>query len=159
MKVSDLLAGALFVLLGLSQVAYGMNLPAMPGQRYGAGLFPIILGLGFALCGLNLAWTGWRERGRTGEALATLAAWVRDPFFAGNVAFVLVLIVLYVLLSNTIGFIPMSIAILTALFVRLKIPLRRSLVIALATTAAIQIGFANLLKVPLPSGILSRVLW
>jgi putative tricarboxylic transport membrane protein len=158
-KVSDLAAGLALAVLGLAFAVYGLSLPPMPGQRYGAGLFPMLLGLCFVLCGLQLAWTGWHERVRTGEALAGLGDWVRDPFRAGNFVLVLVLGAVYVVLSDQVGFIPLSIAILLVMYLRLKVPPLKGAIIALATTAVIQLGFAKLLRVPLPRGILAGVIW
>jgi putative tricarboxylic transport membrane protein len=155
MKVSDLAAGLAFVCFGLALAGYGFSLPPMPGQRYGAGLFPFLLGLCLAGCGLSLAWSGRRG----GVPLVQLAAWSRDRAIVANLALTLALIVVYVLFSDEIGFVPLSIAMLMVLFWRLHVPPRRGLVIALAATLTIQYGFGNLLRVPLPRGLLGAVPW
>ncbi len=159
MKVSDLLAGLACVAFGLALAGYGWSLPPMPGQRYGAGLFPILLGGCFALCGAALARKGWHERRVAATPLAGLDAWARDSRLLGNFVWVLALIFAYVALSEPIGFIPLSIAILTALFWRLEVPIWRGLAIAIVTTALIYVGFARLLRVALPRGLLEGIIW
>jgi len=60
----------------------------------------------------------------------------------------------YILFSEWLGFIPMSMIILSVLLYRLGSSILASLLIAMATTAALQILFAKLLLVPLPAGLL-----
>jgi putative tricarboxylic transport membrane protein len=158
-KASDLLVGLASVAFGLAVLAYGATLPPMPGQRYGAGLFPILLGACFALCGALVARKGWRERREARVPLVALDDWARDRHLVGNLLVVLGLILVYVLLSERIGFIPLSIAILIALFLRLKVPPLRSVVIAAAATAFIYVAFARFLRVPLPRGLLEGIVW
>ena len=159
MKVSDLLLGLASVVFGLAVLGYGVALPPMPGQRYGAGLFPILLGASFALCGALVAHKGWRERRDARVPLVALDDWARDRYLVGNLLVVLGLILVYVLFSERIGFIPLSIAILIALFLRLKVPPVRSVVIALAATAFIYVAFGRFLRVPLPRGLLEGIVW
>jgi putative tricarboxylic transport membrane protein len=159
MKFSDLAIGAVLILLGAGVLAYGLTLPPMFGQRYGAGLFPILLGCCLSGFGTRFAWTGWQERRTQGTPLASLGDWARDSRLVGNMLLVLALIVVYVVLSQRIGFILLSLAILIILFWRLGLPLLRAVVIAAISTLFIQLSFANLLRVPLPRGLLDRVLW
>ncbi len=159
MKISDLAIGLASIAFGLAFLGYGVSLPPMPGQRYGAGLFPILLGAGIALCGALLARKGWGERRDARAPLVALAHWARDRYLLGNLLVVLALIIVYVLCSERIGFIPLSIAILVALFLRLKVPPLRSAVIAAGATAFIYVAFARFLRVPLPRGLLEGIIW
>src|SRR5262245_44742759 len=131
----------------------------MPGQRYGAGLFPILLGASFALCGALVAHKGWRERRDALVPLVALDDWARDRTLVGNLLVVLALILAYVLFSERIGFIPISVAILVALLLRLKVRPVRSVVIAVAATAFIYVAFGRFLRVPLPRGLLEGIVW
>ena len=158
MKFSDLLIGTVLILIGAGVFAYGLSLPPLVGQRYGAGLFPILLGCCFAGFGARFAWVGWRER-REGTPLVLLAGWARDARLVGNMLLVLALIIVYVLLSQRIGFVLLSLACLMILFWRLRVPLLRSALIAVLATAFIQVSFVNVLRVPLPGGLLDRLLW
>lgn len=159
MKFSDLLTGLSLILLGGSVTAYGYTLPPMPGQVYGAGLFPMLIGCCLAGFGAHLARHGFIERRMAAMPLVTIDDWARDRRLVINMALVLLLIVAYVLLSNRIGFIPMSLGILTILFWRLGVGWRRNIVIAALATAFIQVSFSNILRVPLPRGLLERVMW
>jgi putative tricarboxylic transport membrane protein len=159
MKFSDLLIGTVLIIVGAGVLAYGLTLPPMPGQRYGAGLFPMLLGGCFAGFGTRFALIGWRERRARGTAMVSLADWARDTRLVNNILLVLALIVAYVLLSERIGFVLLSLAILMMLFWRLGVAPLRAALIAVLATAFIQISFASGLRVPLPRGLLDRVLW
>ena len=52
--------------------------------------------------------------------MVTLADWARDRRLVGNMLLVLALIVVYVMLSQRIGFVLLSLAILMILFWRLR---------------------------------------
>ncbi len=159
MKFSDFLTGLFLVLLGGSVLAYGYTLPAMLGQNYGSGLFPMLIGGCLAGFGIHLARLGFIERRVAGMPLVTVDDWARDHRLVLNMAIVLLLIVAYVLLAEGIGFIPMSLGILTILFWRLGVEWRRNIVITIVATAFIQLSFSNILRVPLPRGLLERVMW
>src|SRR5687768_17273536 len=96
---------------------YAQNLPPMPGQRYGAGAFPTVIALGLAGFSVLLIGRGWAAR-RAGAQFVELAAWARERRTLGTLALALALIMLYVLASERIGFIPLSLAMLIVLFVR-----------------------------------------
>ena len=99
------------------------------------------------------------ERASSGTPLVIFEAWARDRRLAGNLVWVLALILAYVLLSERIGFIPLSIGILVVLFTRLAVPLGRAVVIAVVTTAVIYVAFGRLLRVALPRGLLEGIIW
>jgi putative tricarboxylic transport membrane protein len=159
MKFSDLLIGVLLVLLGSGVLAYGYTLPAMLGQNYGSGLFPMLIGACLAGFGVHLSRLGFIERRVAGMPLVTVDDWARDHRLVLNMVIVLLLIVAYVLLAERIGFIPMSLGILTVLFWRLGVEWWRNILISIVATAFIQLSFSNILRVPLPRGLLERVMW
>jgi putative tricarboxylic transport membrane protein len=159
MKFADLLTGLFLMLLGGGVVAYGYTLPPMPGQVYGAGLFPMLIGCCLAGFGLHLVRLGIVERRTAGFQLVTVDDWARDRRLLINMGLVLVLIVAYVLLAQRVGFVPMSFGILLVLFWRLGVEWRRNIVVAVLATAFIQISFSSILRVPLPRGLLDRVMW
>jgi putative tricarboxylic transport membrane protein len=100
---------------------------------------------------------GWRRR--AGTPWIALAEWARDRRRLGNFLLAMALILVYVFLSDRIGFIPLSIAILLILFWRQGIAMRTGAVVAVAATLAIQVAFSDWLRVPLPRGILTNYLW
>jgi len=158
MKINDVLIGACLFVLAIYIFVYAQTLPAMHGQPFGAATFPTVIALGLAACSALLAVRAWRGR-RHHPDWVEFADWARVPRTRANFFITLGLILLYVVLSDRVGFIPLSIAILVTMFVRQKIPIVRGLVIAVLVTLAIQYAFGSLLRIPLPRGILTEVLW
>jgi putative tricarboxylic transport membrane protein len=158
MRVSDVISGALFLALAIFIGVYAQTLPPMPGQRYGAGAFPTLIALGLGGFSILMMVQAWRKRA-PGTRWVEWANWARDHRTVVNFLLALVLILVYVFFSERIGFIPLSIAILFILFWRQGVSLRTSAIVAVAATLAIQVAFSDLLRVPLPRGILTNYLW
>ena len=158
MKVSDVISGALFLALAVFIFVYAQTLPPMPGQRYGAGAFPTLIALGLGAFSLLMMVQAWRRR-TAGTRWIEVAEWARDRKTLGNFLLAMALILVYVFLSERVGFIPLSVAILLILFWRQGISLRNGAIVAVAATLAIQVAFSDLLRVPLPRGILTDYLW
>jgi len=157
MRISDVISGALFLALAIFIFVYAQALPPMPGQRYGAGAFPTLIALGLGGFSLLMIVQAWRRR--AGTRWIELADWARDRRNLGNFVLALVLILVYVFFSERIGFIPLSIAILLILFWRQGVSWKSGAIVAVAATLAIQVAFSDLLRVPLPRGILTNYLW
>jgi putative tricarboxylic transport membrane protein len=158
MKFNDAVTGAVLFALAVFIGVYGYRLPAMPGQPYGAGAFPITIALGLGAFSLVLTIQALRA-GEAGTKWVELAPWARSPAQLFNFIATLVLIGAYLLLSDAVGFIPLSIAMLFIMFTLQKVAVARALVIAVCMTLVIHVGFADLLRVPLPRGILTDILW
>jgi putative tricarboxylic transport membrane protein len=161
MKISDLAAGLVLLLFAAVIFAYARTFSVIPGQPYGAGAFPTVVALGLGLFSAILAWRGLQARRSAGpaEKLVGLADWARDGRTLVNFLLLLVLVLVYVFASETVGFIPLSIAILVVLFWRMGVRPLTAVGVAIATSIVIDVAFANLLRVPLPRGILDSVLW
>jgi putative tricarboxylic transport membrane protein len=157
-KFNDAVSGAVFLALAMFIFGYAQTLPPMPGQRYGAAAFPTVVALGLGGFSALLIWRGWNAA-RAGAPLVEFARWVRERRTLGTFVLALALILLYVLFSERIGFIPLSLAMLTVLLATQRVPIFRSVLIAVTATLAIQIAFSDLLRVPLPRGILTDLLW
>ena len=158
MKLNDMLSGAFFLALAAAIFVYAVGLPAMPGQRYGAGTFPVVIAAGLGGFSLLMMYQAWRRRG-AGFRLIEWAPWTRDRRTVSGFFLALALILVYVLLSERIGFIPLSVAILLILFWKQDVPWRRGVAVAVLATLAIQVAFSDLLRVPLPRGLLTDILW
>lgn len=161
MKVSDLVTGLVLLAAAVAIFAYARSFPTIPGQPYGAGAFPTVVALGLGAFSALLAWRGYQARRRGGrrERLVALADWTRTPGTGANFLLALVLVLVYVILSDRIGFVPLSIAILLVLFWRTGVRPATGVVVAVVMSLVIQVAFADFLRVPLPRGILDRVLW
>jgi putative tricarboxylic transport membrane protein len=156
-RANDALSGLVIIVLSLAMIALTLSFPAFPGQKYGPALFPRILGTGLILCGAALIWHGLAAR-HAGEPWWQIAPWVREPRRVGIFLLVIGVLVLYVLFSEAIGFIPLAMIFLVAMFLWLGVKPINAVVIALVATFVINWFFASQLRVPLPRGILLYVL-
>jgi putative tricarboxylic transport membrane protein len=157
MRFNDALSGAIFILLAIALVSTAATYPVLPGQPYGASLFPTVVGAGFAICGLFLVVRGLSAVGRRQPALE-LDVLLRTPRNAVSILLIVGAVLLYILLAEWIGFIPVAFALLTALFLWFGVRLHNALIIAILFTAVTFWFFANMLRVPLPRGWLTGII-
>jgi len=154
MKFHDSVCGAALFALAVFIFAYALTIPPMPGQQYGADVFPRLVAIGLGSFSLMLVWRGWKYSPKD-TPWAAVAPWARDPHTRGNFIIAFVLTIAYVLLDETVGFIPLGIAILMILFVRQGVPWRKGALIAVIMVVITQILFGQMLRVPLPRGVLT----
>jgi putative tricarboxylic transport membrane protein len=160
LKFNDAVIGIFFVLFGGVLFYVTRDFPPMPGQAYGPDLFPRIIGAGMIFAGALLTAKGLRER-REGAAWAAPLEWTRHPRAISNFVLVVAVLVFYVLFSERLGFLVTGFLCLFALLAWLRglNAWASSAVIALASVVVIQIFFGNLLRVPLPWGVLQAYAW
>lgn len=161
MRVNDAVSGAILIVLALLMMNHTRTFPRLHGQEYGPDLFPLLIGAGLVVCGGLLVARGLMERRLSGRAepLVALGPWARDPrrlidfgCFVGG-------IVLYTLLSEPVGFIPLAFGLTVLLMLRFGARAAVALPAAAATTLVIHTMFAKVLLVPLPWGLLLPVAW
>ena len=157
MKVNDAVIGAVLVLFALAMIWQTRTFPAMPGQDYGPALFPVLIGIGLIVSGAILI-AGGIARRRT-EPWFGGAAWLRSPPHLLRFAAIVGGLLVYILVSDWLGFIPTAALLLLGWLVLFRGRPVSSLVIALAVTLAVDYAFTRLLLVPLPLGLLQRVLY
>lgn len=157
MRFNNAVPGVILILFAIAEIVYTTTFPRLFGQDYGPNLFPILIGIGLLVCGAILVVQGIAERGTV--PVADIGGWAQDRGNLLNVALLLGSILLYILVSDAVGFIPLSLLILTTLLVRFGSSLGASLVIATATTFVIHTLFAKVLLVPLPWGIMLPIAW
>jgi putative tricarboxylic transport membrane protein len=155
MKVHDALIGAVLVLFGAIVLWHVQGFPPIPGQKYGAALFPRLVAAGFVLCGLLLVLRG----ARAGGAWLELETWTRSP--RAVVAFLSVPVGLgvYVLLADSLGF--HLIGTLLVLCWTFAFGARPALAVGVAVLApiVIHLAFYKLLRIPLPWGVLEPLVF
>ena len=178
MRFNDALIGMVLVVFAIAEITYSTTFPSLHGQAYGPSLFPTIIGCGLMACGLVLIFRGLQSRRQqphhkpsnaveSNEPVEAgsvarnarwvdLGEWAQNPASRTNMMLVPVLLVVYVLLSDHIGFIPLSVAMLSILLFRLGSSVFASIAVAVVTTVLLQLLFAKVLLVPLPSGLLLR---
>lgn len=157
MRANDAVNGLILILLSAAMFALTSTFPDFPGQPYGPSLFPRVLASLLVICGGLLVWRGVGTR-RGGARWVEMAPWTRDPWRVGSFFLLLVLLLAYILFSETIGFIPVAFVMLIALFLWLGVRVLTATIVAVVATFLIHWFFATLLRVPLPRGLLDRFL-
>lgn len=158
MKVDDRILGALFALLGVVVFWHVQSFPVIPGQKFGAALFPGVISAGLVICGLLLGARGIRQRAAAGPLVA-FDTWARDPLIVVRFLSVPAGLLFYILTSNFLGFhIAASLAMMAWLLVFGTRPLP-ALAIAIAFPVLMHFAFYKLLRVPLPWGVLQSVVF
>ena len=153
MRINDAVIGALLIAFAAVMIHHTGTFPSFPGQKYGPALFPTLIGLGFIGTGAVLIWRGVRER--AGTPWIEFAPWTREAHRFGGFVLVLAAIVAYILVSDAIGFLLISFVILTVLMTWLGEASWRAAAIALVMTLLIDWFFGDLMRVPLPRGLLN----
>jgi putative tricarboxylic transport membrane protein len=153
MRLNDRLIGAVLLVLSLAVFRHTWSFPAIPGQPYGAALFPRVVSIGLAVVSLLLIVQGVRS----GEPLVRL----QDGAARGLPAFATTLgaLVFYVLCADRLGFIVCSTLMLVALLAAYGVRRPRLLPLAIGATLVVHTGFYTLLHVPLPWGVLEPFAW
>jgi len=161
MKISDVACGAALLLLAVVVGIYAQTFSTIPGQHYGAGAFPTVIAVGLGAFSLALIARGLGEARAAGRRAPAIefAEWARTKRTAVNFAAAILLVVAYVLFSERIGFIPISSAILILLFWRMRVRPLTAVIVGVAMSVVIHVAFVDFLRVPLPRGLLDRVLW
>jgi putative tricarboxylic transport membrane protein len=155
MRLNDSILGALIALLGAVVLWHVQSFPTIPGQKFGAALFPGVVSGGLLICGLLLSLRGVRA----GGPLFALDTWVRDPITLVRFLSVPAGILFYVLTSNFLGFhVAASLAMLGWLLVFGLKPLP-AVAMAIAFPVLMHLAFYKLLRVPLPWGILQPIVF
>ena len=158
MRLNDAVIGGALVLFALAMIWYTRTFPEMPGQHYGPALFPVLIGIGLLVSGAVLIVSGL-TRLRV-EPLFRGGDWLRSRRHAINFVAVVGGLLLYILISDRLGFVPTALLLLFGWLVLFRggRPMS-SLVIALAVTLGVDYVFSRLLLVPLPLGVLQPLLY
>ncbi len=156
LKVSDLVSGLAIAGLGIFIFVQSRSFPAIGNIGVAPSFYPGLIGVVLALCGLALAGTALL-RG------AALPLFVRPAWFSkpANVVAVLAVpasIVAYGLLSPRIGFLATSFLVASGLLLAFRVRVLTSLITAFLVTVALYLIFAITFRVPLPYGVIERLL-
>jgi putative tricarboxylic transport membrane protein len=148
------------IALGLGFAAFGAGIalvadgtPTIPGQAYGAGFFPILIGWAMAAVGGLIALRALRI-GVPGEAGPLQR---RAPFPAA-LAWTVLGLVGVILLFETVGFVALMTVYVGVFMLLLRVPAAPAMAIAAGASLAVDLLFVRFLLVPLPPGILSGLL-
>lgn len=157
MKFNDAVLGLVILIGGLAIMAVARGFPATHGQAYGPDLFPTLIGTGFALSGLGLMISGWRARATIPWSdLGSL-----EPARLVDAGLILVTILAFILLTNSLGFILTAGLSTYGLMVRFRGGhwVSQAIIVTIFIIAT-DWAFRTMLLVPLPQGhILPRMPW
>jgi len=157
MRFNDSVFGVVLIVFAILEIAYAQTFPRLFGQDYGPDLFPVLIGVGLIVFGGILVVRGVAQRATV--PMVTVGDWAQDRNNVLNVVVLVACIVFYILASEWLGFVPISILILTILLLRLGSGPVLSVSVALITTMLIHSLFAKVLLVPLPWGLLQPIAW
>ena len=118
MKVNDAISGIFFILFGMLIFYLTRDFPIMPGQRYGADLFPRLIGFFMAAGGVALIFIGIRMRAEV--PWVTVMDWVSSPRHVFNFFLVIGVLIFYIVISDRLGFIPTAFICLMVLLLWLR---------------------------------------
>jgi putative tricarboxylic transport membrane protein len=157
MKLNDAVFGLLLLALGGLVLFAVRGFPNIPGQPVGPALFPSLIAVGLCVCGAILGVRGWCQREQ--QPWLVWDDWVGSRRHVLALAVLLGSIVFYIAAADRLGFLPCAVIILMALFAVLRVPLARSIVIAVVAALLVHFAFYKLLRVPLPWGVLTPYAW
>jgi len=156
-KLNDAIFGLLLVALGVAVLFGVQGYPRIPGQPVGPALFPGLIAVGLCIAGLLLVVQGLRRH--AGQPWLAWDAWVRSPRHVAALLLLLGSVLFYIFAANALGFLPTATLILLLLFVVLRVPVPRAVLLAIVAALAIHFAFYKLLRVPLPWGVLTPYAW
>ncbi|MEP9354099.1 tripartite tricarboxylate transporter TctB family protein [Xanthobacter sp. KR7-65] len=154
MRFSDLVLGLLLIAGAALLFAAAAHLPPVPGQDYGAAVFPVLTAAGIAGCGFILAVGSVRA----GPFPLAQATWIREPGAGLRAAATIGLVVADIVLAPLIGFVLAATLVLTGLFLLVRVSPVKALAIAFGASVATYLAFNLLLRVPLPRGLVEGLL-
>ena len=155
MRLNDAVTGAVLLIFAAVLAWWSQGFPAIPGQQYGAAVFPTLVAAGLAGCGILLIGSGVRQ----GGPVVAWADWARERHGLRNVLVTIGAILFYIVAADTFGFMLTMAPILLLLFRLLAVNWLLSVVLAILVTLAVQYIFGSILYVPLPWGLLTPVRW
>lgn len=157
MKLNDALMGAALAALGAVVLWHIQSFPPMLGQKFGPAWFPGVIAVGLIVCGALLA--AARPKSSSRVPLLAFPEWARRPRPVLSVASIIGGLVFYVFVVDKVGFHLTAVALLLLWSRLLGASWRLALPVSLAATVVIHLAFYKLLKVPLPWGLLERVVF
>ncbi|WP_052954451.1 tripartite tricarboxylate transporter TctB family protein [Microvirga vignae] len=161
MSKAPFLAGAILSLLGAGVIAEAMRLPTIPGQTYGPGFFPVLIGAGLLVFGAIYALSVRRPMQAVilleGEGTAPDEAeeTVPERPFYGALAWLVTGLVATIFLWETAGFVLLMSVVLTVFMILLGVRFWHAGLVSIASTIIVYALFIKILMVPLPAGLLA----
>ncbi len=151
MRFNDAVLGTVLLAFSVLVGWWSQSFPAIPGQQYGAAVFPTLVAVALGGCSLVLIVSGLRQ----GGALVLRDEWAESLAGPARVVLVLASVVFFVLAVDPLGFIPTMTLVLVLDLRLLGVRWPTTIAVAVAMSFLLQWSFGDLLHVPLPWGVLS----
>src|SRR5690606_21116650 len=103
MKFDDIRIGVVLGVFSVIVFAIARTFPVIPGQNFGASLFPTLISIGLFICSVCLVVQGLAAR-RAGAVRPPWPAWMRDPHAVLRFLLVPIALVLYFMAAEWLGF-------------------------------------------------------
>lgn len=155
MRISDIVSGGAFALLGLYVVVAAQGFASI-GGAISAGLFPTIVG-SFLLAG-GLAVAARSVLAGAAWPVVTFEGWMASPRKVCGMVAIPASIALFPLLAPQLGAVAASALIMFATMLIWKQGVLRSLITAIVCSLILTTFFMKGLGVPLPVGVIERFL-
>ncbi|PLC48240.1 hypothetical protein CR159_19405 [Pollutimonas subterranea] len=157
MKINDALVGVVLGIFSIAVFLMALSFPAIPGQNFGAGLFPRAIAIGMLACSILLIVQGLRNRKTDSPTM--MPAWLRDK--ASVLRFLLIpgSLFFYFAVAEYLGFLITSGLVLLVLFLAFKVRWPLAIAVAAIGSFVIHFMFYSVLMVPLPWGLLETIAW
>jgi putative tricarboxylic transport membrane protein len=149
MRVSDSIIGFVMIIFGLAVIIHTQGFPAQADGHPGPEFFPNVLAGLFMIAGLGLAIGSIRR----GEKIIMVQAPGLGTAAVVNILFVLGTIVVYILVSDYLGFLVTSLILMGFLMKWLGVTWKWTIIMSISLTMGIYLLFAKMLLVPLPWGL------
>lgn len=157
MKFSDRLTGCILLVFAAAIFFQARSFPLIPGQAIGSGLLPTIVAIGLGVCAIILIVSDLVTVPRT--KLVEAGDWITDPRRLIRVGIVLLGTASFIPFLDVIGFPVLSITVLLAFLLSLRVNLLTAVLVSVIASLAIHTLFSKVFLVPLPWGILQSVAW
>jgi putative tricarboxylic transport membrane protein len=149
MRFNDGLIGIVLILCGAAVLLYTRGFPTLEEGYPGPALFPNVLAVLFLIAGLVLLIQGARSK----AALIKIDRKALGGRALLNILSVLAAVVVYIFLSEPLGFLILSFGLLFLLMTWFRASALWSMVMACSVTLGIYLLFSKFLLVPLPWGL------
>src|ERR1041384_4564515 len=157
MRLPHPFTGLFLVCLGAGPSDGGWRLPPVPGQPVGPNVFPLVIGIGLALCGLAIAF-GIGHTFEEEEEIIPIeggqAAAPTGSLYGLRALLPPALLLFYVVAADRLGFILTAGLIVLATSTALGARWKLSVPLAMLAPIGVHLIFAKLLRVPLPAGLI-----
>ena len=151
MQLSHRTIGILALLGGVGIIVGTLNFHALTTQQFGAAFFPRLLGGALILCGVLMVIVTPRGVTLGGTPIRTGRSGLRIVALLASVPF-------WVLVSPVLGFIATTFLLMTALTMLAGGKMIPAVTSGLGLSLLLFLIFGQLLRVPLPYGLLDRLL-